>query len=505
MHRFARLPILIAASLLVSATATPARAQVPDLDQACQDASLPDPACIGAAKLGERASAECRRIADLGGQGTPSDEQCAMPLGHRVIRSAIAAHRASWAHRALELQYALAGDVSFANAPWVGTHNSFNNTAELPTLSHTDSNQQLSLAQQLDIDVRGLELDVHWFPSVRAGGMFAPVVCHATDEHVGCSTERLLTEVLEDIAAWLNRNPDQVLLLYVEDDVGAAEGYGPAAEALRDRLRSADGRSLIYDRGLDGQACGALPLDVTRNGVLAAGAQVVIVSGCGQGSAWRSTVYDWDAPPAPGQEPVHVESRPHGYRDFPTCDQDPDGNGQPQFSRATYLTRLVRYYQDSTWVTATTADLGVAGSSSDDGITVETAGRMARCGVDLLGMDQILPDDGRLEALVWSWAEDEPAAAGDCSVQRGDGRWEARSCRERHRAACRDAGGAWTVAGKLTKYDKADEACVRAGARLAVPRTGNENAILLSSRGGGGEVWLGQRRSGDRWLPADPR
>jgi hypothetical protein len=54
-----------------------------------------------------------------------------------------------------------------------------------------------------------------------------------------------------------------------------------------------------------------------------------------------------------------------------------------------------------------------------------------RCGVDLLGFDQLLPGDGRLDAAVWSWAPGEPRLGGGrrCVVQRpADGRWEARRC-----------------------------------------------------------------------------
>jgi hypothetical protein len=130
---------------------------------------------------------------------------------------------------------------------------------------------------------------------------------------------------------------------------------------------------------------------------------------------------------------------------------------------------------------------------------------MARCGVDLLGMDQLLPDDGRLEALVWSWAPQEPQA-GECSVQRPDGRWEARACAESHPAACRDAGGAWSVTGAASSYDGAAAACAALGSSLAVPRTGRENELLRAApRATGGDVWLGQTLAGGRWLPADPR
>src|SRR3712207_7322459 len=53
-------------------------------------------------------------------------------------------------------------------------------------------------------------------------------------------------------------------------------------------------------RSPPGGSCTDLPLSITRDDVLAARAQVVIVSGCGQGAAWRGLVFDWSD--------THVES-----------------------------------------------------------------------------------------------------------------------------------------------------------------------------------------------------
>ena len=64
---------------------------------------------------------------------------------------------------------------------------------------------------------------------------------------------------------------------------------------------------------------------------------------------------------------------------------------------------------------------------------------MTRCGVDLFGFDQLLPGDGRLAALVWSWAPDEPARRG-CAIQRADG-WRSVRCRSHRASACEARGG----------------------------------------------------------------
>src|SRR3954468_3482828 len=159
---------------------------------------------------------------------------------------ALQAYEKSWTHRTLAFQYSLANDVGFVNAPWLGTHNSFNSIAQLgPALSSTDANQQLTLVDQLRMDMRSLEVDVHWFPSVRANGANAPVVCHAgaASDHDGCSTEPLLGPVLDDIGGWLRAHRHQVVLLYIEDHLKGG-GYPAATQAIKESLGS-----LVYGTG----------------------------------------------------------------------------------------------------------------------------------------------------------------------------------------------------------------------------------------------------------------
>src|SRR3954469_14963244 len=222
---------------------------------------------------------------------------------------AIASYERSWTHRALAFQESLSRDVPLRDAPWIGTHNSFNSIAEMgPTLSDTDSNQQLTLTDQLREDMRSLELDLHWLPSPYAAGANAPVVCHG-EGNAGCTIERPLAPVLDEVGAFLHAHRDAVLLLYLEDQLDGADAHDAAAAAVRESLGS-----LVYAPPAGG-ACAKLPLDVTKADVRKRGAQVVIVSGCGEGAAWHGVAFDWSA---------HVEERPHGFQDFPKCGPDYD-------------------------------------------------------------------------------------------------------------------------------------------------------------------------------------
>lgn len=398
----------------------------------------------------------------------------------------------AWVQRAMELQYELGSDLGFRDAPWVGTHNSYNSTAEMgPTLSAQDSNQRITLVEQLEQGMRTLELDLHYFPSAEGGG-FTTVVCHGRDRtefHAGCTAEKSLSQVLDEIAGWLRENRDQVLLLYLEDDMDQAEGYEDAGRTLDERLGS-----MIYRPRPSADGCEELPLEVSRDDVRAAGAQVVNVSDCGGAASWRGAVFTWE---------LRKEAQPEGFTDFPTCGS--------QFTRADYDSTLVRYYEDSTRLSASTGGAG-------DPITAETAARMTRCGVDKIDFDQLAIDDPRLEGVVWSWAPGEPGK-GSCSVQRvGEnvpfGRWRSRVCAARRPtgdgrrpAACRKPSGRWTVTRGRVEFGDATEACGERAAAFAVPRTGFEAQLLrlAMARAEVREVWLGQRRAGGAWAPLDRR
>jgi len=454
---------LLVAVLAVAAFSTPAAAG--ELATTCTGVSEYGSVCRVPEAAASNGSAACRRDAPV------ADEQCATPLNRPVSERAITDHEGSWVHRALAMQYELGSSLGFRDAMWVGTHNSTNSASEPFTPSQGDHNQQLSLTDQLRIDVRSLELDLHWFQSPRTQGARAVVACHArgADQmHAGCSNERLFVDRMPEIAQWLEANPDEVILLYLEDHLEGLPGHDSAAAILESAIGPR-----IYRASTTG-SCRELPgTGLTRDAVRAAGKQVVLVaSGCGQGSAWRNLVFDWRA--------IEDEARPVDYS--PSCTTD--------FSRSHQAAQLIRYYEDSTVLAATTWPTGV--SSMDDGLTPATTAAMARCGVELFGFDQLLPDDGRLPALVWSYAEGEPSAGDACAVRKSNGRWEGRSCDGRLRYACRTEGGGWVIAGASGAAKHGADRCARKDGVFEAPRSGPENEAL-SEIAGRESVWVGIR------------
>ena len=471
-----RIGPMLAALLGAIALAGPARAQTPDA--ACTSASPSSAVCTGADKLAEAAAAECRRV------GLP-DSDCALPLGRQVSNAIVQGYAKTWLHRTAAFQYGLGVGLPLLRAQWLGTHNSFNTVSDQATLSHTDSNQQLTLSQQLDIDVRALELDVHWLPSVNAGGANAVVVCHGRgpdQQDFGCTNERLFSQVLPEVANWLNAHRGEVVLLYLEDELGDPAGYAETVRVLDKVLKRPDGSSLIYrptNSEMTAKGCANLPLGISRDDVRRRGARVVLVGNCRSG--WASDVYGWDD--------VHVESgSTPRYRPFPSCDAT--------YPRDVYDTKLVRYYEDSTFVSSAIDPSKSPKAAAAEMLSPDKASAMTRCGVNLFGFDQLLPDDGRIAASIWSWGKDKPSAAdGRCAVQRPSGRWMTRPCLKRRQAACR-IGGVLKVTHNAFTHDGAKQACVQRGGTLGLPRTGYENSLLRVAAGPTSEVWLGYRLSG---------
>ena len=404
-----------------------------------------------------------------------------------AIASAVSAHESSWLGQALELQHRLGDALPLRDAMWVGTHNSFNTVSTTPvSLSNLDHNQHISMVDQLRLGVRSLELDVHWFASVQAGGAKAPVVCHArppSELNAGCTIEQLLSAELAPIGAWL-RQPEHrgdVVLLYVEDHIDEAAGYQAAAKALADVIGD-----LIYQPPA-GSSCPLLPLDLRRADVLAAGKQIVVMSGCGGtngAGAWQATVFD---------DNVRAEEGNPEFSGYPSCSSS-------SVKASDYGAALVRFYEDSTFVGA------ASGVAPGQRFTAGAVRDMVRCGTNLFGLDQVDPFDPNLDAMVWSWAANEPStsATGTCAVQGSTGRFRTQPCGTgllQH--ACIDAAGAWFVTAAAGTADSGSSACAneRPGAKVAVPRSGKQQQQLTEAKAAVAavDVWVAYRSVGGTW------
>lgn len=425
--------------------------------------------CIVLGKTFDALSWECRRV------GIP-DALCVLPLAHKVTQAARDAYLQSWVHQVAQFQSALGDPLPLRDAQWLGTHNSFNSLEQGLTLSHLDSNQQLSLSQQLDIDVRSIELDLHYIPRLELFLKKEVTVCHGQG-NIGCTTEPTLKKVLPEVSTWLNApgHQDEILMLYLEDQLKNDTAYASAVATLSNVLRRPNGTSLVYQPDPAQKAangCVPLPMDVSRNDIRASGARVVIVGNCAPG--WSSMVFDWS--------PAHVESGSNsGYQAPPACDAT--------YGADVYAAKMVRYMEDSTLLSALLDPFRPP--ANPNALTPQKVKWMTDCGVNLYGFDQLLPEDGRIQASLWSWAPDEPrTSVGSCTLQRGsDGRWVAADCAETHRAAC-DVGDTWTLTSTPVAFADAPAACAAVGATFGLPRAGDDNFRLRTVAGPAGGAWV---------------
>lgn len=386
--------------------------------------------------------------------------------GRVIAESEVAAFERSWVWRALRAQDRLDDGEPLRNTLWAHTHNSFNSTAYLPSISSIDPNQRYSVLDQLRMGIRAIELDAHRF----AGGV---VLCHGETidlglfaVHLGCSLDRPLVAGLRELRDFLRLpgNEDEVVLLYLENNLdGDATAHAQAADAVASTLGP-----LVY-RPPAGEPCADLPMDLTTDAVRAAGARVLIVGNCGPG-AWGRWVHE--------RGPAWDESgRGGAYPAYPACIE-------AERARERYDERWIRIWEDSTWLSALAYGPGVP-------LDAATVREMVRCGVDMIGFDRIEPFDGRLEALIWSWAPGEPAGdpARRCAGSDADGRFRTAPCDEPRRYACRTAGGDWVVPAASGPAAGAAAACQNAGATPATPPTGWENERLRAAAGTD-PVWL---------------
>ena len=452
--------------LVVLALAAPAVQQAPgqELVEVCEQAGLSDRTCVSVQAGSVLLGSLCTQL------GAPPEACAAATDGVEVSEARLAAFEQSWVHRALRLQSDLDEHEPMLNSLWPHSHNTANSSAYSPTVSSLDPNQRWRIVDQLRMGIRAIELDLH--PSPDRSGV---VLCHGRSEsagpttvHVGCSADRPFSSGLEELRTFLDREPDAVVLLYLENQLDEDPGLHDIVAAELERVLG----DLVL-RPPAGQPCAEMPLERSRADLLAEGRRVLIVGNCGPGG-WGAWVHErggrWNE-----------RSLGDGYAAFPECitaEREP----------LAYDANWIRVYEDATWLSAM-----VDGRFNPQ--TPEDVRNMVRCGVDMVGFDRIDPGDGRLEALVWSWAVDEPVAdaAKQCVAWGTDARFRAAACAEERGYACRTAGRDWVVPDRRGPASGAEAACASVDASPATPPTGWEDERLRVAAEGKGELWLSIR------------
>ncbi len=454
------------------------------------------------------AAAQCRTPERTLGR----KDRCGLVDGRRVDEQQVAAYEQSWVHQALSLQRGLGAGAPLFEEQLPSSHNSFNSSAYdvptdgsapsyYPTLTNQDPNQVYSLTDQLRMDIRQIELDLHWVPSPYGTAEthgYWPTLCHGDAEeapgtgdyvHIGCSDDRPMQDGLSEIRRWLTANPNQLLVVYFENQLfpggpvaSQQQAHDTAAEIIQQQFGS-----LVYQppSSLSAGTCAPAPWNLSSSQIMSTGARLLLVGNCGPG-AWNQWVFTrgaWDE----SGDPTNYSAA--------QCSEDQRTREQD--------TSFRRYFEERTWETAVTSDAPgpLAGGSAI--VTPKTAAAMTRCGVNIIGLDQLQPFDGRLAAQVWSWAPNEPSAAGACAVQGGDTRFHTAPCDDTHAFACVDGHGDWHVSSSTGAFTGGAAACSAQGWTYAVPANGYRNAQLASAKAAAGisTVWLNYSSTTGQWTP----
>ena len=449
---------VIAAALLGLPAAAIAAPSLHDVVDECRDGGAPERSCRSLEAIDWGAAAGCRK--------TVAPALCEPVDGRSITPAEIAAYQSSDTHKALAGQRALDEDLPLREAQIVHTHNTFNSSSYFSTLTNQDPNQVYGITDQLDMDVRFLELDLHWVPSpfgtVATNGHWV-TLCHGNSAivpgvHIGCTWDRPFQDGLAEVRTWLDAHPGEFVFLYLENQLGGGTQAHTVAAQLLD---AAFPGSMIY-KPPAATPCADMPLSTSRADMKAAGARVLLVGNCGAGDGlgtpWGEVVHSrggaWD------------ESGSAPY-DAAECTADRTA----KLGGSTFR----RYFGDSTWLTA-------MNSGSTD-IGPADAAEMVRCGVNIVGFDQLMPDDGKLAAMVWSWRTAPPTSSTDCAAQAADGRFDAKPCTDVLRFACLTSAGAWAISTTTGTESAGATACAAdyPGSTYGVPGNGWRNDLLRAA------------------------
>ncbi|WP_281560070.1 phosphatidylinositol-specific phospholipase C domain-containing protein [Thalassomonas sp. RHCl1] len=366
----------------------------------------------------------------------------------------------SWQGKALAAQRLIDVYSPMADNNIPGTHNSYN-SEEYTSCNfsvgcrYLDPQQKLTIKDQLRLGARFIEIDAHWTTKMESLFSYPKrlLMCHGF-----CSiNDKYLHEGLNEVKDWLNSSAsdNQVLILYIEDHSDGHQGD------LYEQINSRFGQWVYKSNG-----CGSIPNTLTKADVLAQGKKVLVWGdgGCHSNTNWKNFAF-------------------------------------------TGLGDIGRIWEDRT----TVASIGnVFTGGSDDYITASDVTTYFKTGANIVNLDDMVTNDGRLEAGIWSWDNNEPNNSGgnqDCAVQWGNGRWDDQSCDNSRAFACQsDSDNSWQVTDQTGAWANGESACQQLGSQyhFSVPTNAMANEALKTVKDakGVGTVWLNHddRQNEGQWL-----
>ncbi|MCP4129836.1 MAG: hypothetical protein GY754_02350 [bacterium] len=369
----------------------------------------------------------------------------------QLFASDVDTYQSSWEHKAFTQQRNLDLHAPLKDAVFFGTHNSYNASAYTNAGSYWDPNQIYSIYDQLRLESRFLELDVHYWFSMDGWPWEwkTKLLLSHGQEYVGASSfDRELSEGLSEINSWIRQaeNSGEVLMLYFEDYMDGE--YGKFVDALENSIGD-----LVYKPG----TCQNIPVNLSKADILNSGKQIIIVSG----NCNNSTYAQW----------VYNNSWTGGSKSDPCS------------SVAANPDKMVRIFEDRTNLSEMVGDPTL--------IDAAMMGDIADCGINIQNLDDLAPDS-RLTNAIWSWDTNEPNDWGgneDCAVQKSNGRFNDANCANSYYYACKDSSGTWFVPADTGAWSSGDSVCSAAGGTFEAPVNGYDNTQLLTVKSVS-NVWI---------------
>lgn len=328
----------------------------------------------------------------------------------------IARYKQSWTAKALALQRQIDMNAPFNQTMFVGTHNSYNSKSyQILPIRYVDPNHTLSVYDQLELGVRSIEFDAHWFLGRHMQKDI--LLCHGQDNHLGCSSfDRPISEGLEELRNWLNKNPNEIVLLYIERHL---DGHEPRLAYLLDKYVGDFIFKPVQLRKNDRlKNCISIPSTLTKAEILRSGKQLlIVVKSCdGRDASYEEQgqyPYIWNDYVFAGIGSILGD--PHTFIDttigddfkpYPRCETE-------AFNQDPAHTSLWRMFEDRTRLSnATKKTRKLLASDMQE---------ILRCDIHWPAMDMLEVNDDRLTAAVWSWATTFPIeGSGQCAIYKKD-------------------------------------------------------------------------------------
>lgn len=145
----------------------------------------------------------------------------------------------------LALQHRIDQYEPMNRSQWLGTHNSTiarvnTSSIQLANMSFSDPNQTLSVTDQLNVGVRSIELDMLWHDELQSCHLHAelPPVLRDIVKAASCAGNIEIKLALSDIQQWLIKHPNDVVMIYIDENMKLAEHLNEFDKILTTTFRT---------------------------------------------------------------------------------------------------------------------------------------------------------------------------------------------------------------------------------------------------------------------------